>query len=122
VTDAYEEQVPGVTLFLVNATESGGQTTEKFRVRVVLDASIHDESVWQELLTKFREGFRVSSSNDFHIEVLDVVRKELELTEARIAELARKLRHEQDARAQVERELERYKGPLTALGKVLNGR
>ena len=126
MTDKHEEAVPGVTLWLTSTSLVGTATVDEenrrhLRVRVQLDCDIFDEELWKTVEKKFRDGFRVFSAPDFHVEVLDVMRTELKEHKDKITLLERQVAQEKDARLQVQRELDHYKTPLSALGRALGG-
>ena len=121
MADEHEEQVPGVTFWLVSSSMGASQGNEKYRVRLSLDCAVNDEDLWKEVERKFREGFRIHTVPDFHVEVIDVMRADLKAAREKNQILERQVAQEQDRRAQVERELESYRAPLGALGRALRG-
>ncbi len=92
---------------------------EKFRVELTLTCGVVDEPLWDEILKRFREGFRVFSSNDFHIEVLSVMNQRIQTLEREKRDLTAALTRKEDQLTQTRRELEEYKAPLQALGAAL---
>jgi hypothetical protein len=121
VSDEHEEQVPGVTFWLVNSSLGASQGDEKYRVKLSLDCAVNDDELWQEVEKKFKEGFRIHTVPDFHVEVIDVMRAELKAAKERNIILERQVAQEQDRRKQVESELEQFRAPLGAFGRALRG-
>lgn len=121
MSNKHEEQVPGVTLHFKHSAFMKPHGDEKFRVELVLDCSVRNEELWRTVETKFKEGFRVFTNEDFHVEVLNVVRQDYHALEARLAQAERELRQEKDRREQLEAEVERYKAPLASFGAALRG-
>jgi hypothetical protein len=107
-----EEKVPGVTLYFQHSSFQKPQATEKYRVKLALDCAVNDEALWQVVETKFKAGFRVFTSEDFHVEVLSVLREEFVKTQNELAACQRDL-------AQTRDELAKYKGPLAAFGRAI---
>lgn len=121
MSDKHEEQVAGVTLHFKSSSLVKPQGDEKFRVDLVLDCSVRDEELWRGVEKKFKEGYRVFTSEDFHMEVLDVVRQDYKTLESRLLHAERELRKEKDHREQLEAELAKYKEPLATFGAALRG-
>ncbi len=121
MSNQHEEQVAGVTLHFKHSSFVKPQGHEKFRVDLALDCTVHDEAVWRTVESKFKEGFRVFTGVDFHIEVMNVVREDLEAMKRRFAENERELRIARDRITQLEDELTHYKEPLAAFGAALRG-
>jgi len=123
VSDEHEEQVAGVTLWFRREGMHGVQTSDPTRktrtVILELDAAVADESLWKEVCQKFRDGFRVFTAPDFHIEVMDILREKIVTLEDRNKALELELAREKDARQLLEKE---YKAPLEAFSKTLRGR
>lgn len=110
----HEEKIPGVTLHFQHASFGKPRAGEKYRVELKLDCEVHDEALWQTVQAKFAAGFRVFTSEDFHIEVLSVLRQEFMKTQNELAEARRELTQTKD-------ELQKYKGPLAEFGRSLRG-
>lgn len=122
MSNEHEEQVAGVTLwFKDSALMKPHFSNESYRVELRLDCAVVDEEIWRAVETKFKQGLRVFTSSDFHVEVLEVVRQDMGGLKARLAEAERALRQEQDRRQQLEVELEKYKEPFAAFGRALQG-
>lgn len=114
MSNEHEEQVPGVTLFFKRSSFGKPQADEKFRIELTLDCSVRDETLWPVVEEKFKAGLRVFTREDFHMEVMDVLREKLMVTEGKLAASERELRQTRD-------ELAKYKEPLTAFGRALRG-
>lgn len=121
MADEHEEQVPGVTFWLVSSALMGSQGNEKYRVRLHLDCAVNDDELWQEVEKKFKEGFRIHTVPDFHVEVIDVMRADLRAYKEKNQILERQVAQEKDRREQAERELEKFRAPLGAFGRALRG-
>jgi hypothetical protein len=120
VTDKHEEQVPGITFWFKKASMSAPAIErEKFRIDLVLDCGIVDETLWEDILKRFKTGFRVFSSNDFHLEVQSVMRQTIQELENKNAELERQLRQKEWQLKQAKEETELYKKPMVDLGNLL---
>lgn len=121
MSDEHEEKVPGVTFWFKKSSFAAAHGDEKFGVELSLHCSVVDEELWRTVEQKFKDGFRIYSVPDFHIEVLDVMRMELKELKDKNTLLERQVAQEKDARLQVQRELEQVKAPLSALGRALGG-
>lgn len=117
----HEEQVAGVTLWFKHSSLAKPQADERFRVNLTLDCSVKDEELWRVVETKFKDGFRVFTSEDFHIGVMDVMRSDIKTLESKLRESEKKLAQEADRSKQLEEELKKYKEPLQAFGQALGG-
>lgn len=117
-TSKEEEQVPGVTFwFKGSSLGRPGGPNEKYRVDLHLDAAVVDEGLWTAISQKFKDGFRIYTQNDFHGEVIDVMRKKNKELEDQLVVSAKTLASERAERTRLEQELSR----LTALGRGLRG-
>jgi hypothetical protein len=114
MSNEHEEKVAGVTLYFQHASFQKPHATEKYRVELKLDCEVHDEALWQVVQAKFAAGFRVFTSEDFHIEVIDVMRQELRDAQTKLARTEVELARRED-------ELRKYKEPLAAFGQALRG-
>lgn len=113
-----EEQVPGVTFwFKGSSLGRPGGPNEKYRVDLHLDAAVVNEELWNAITQKFKDGFRIYTQNDFHSEVIDVMRQKSKDLEAKLALAEKTLKSERAERARLEGDLAR----LTALGRGLRG-
>lgn len=126
MTDKHEEAVPGVTLWYTSSSLVGTATVDEkgqrhLRVRLQLDCDISDEELWKIVEQKFKDGFRVFTVPDFHVEVIDVLRSALKELKDKNILLERQVAQEKDSRLQLQRELDQYKAPLSALGRALGG-
>ena len=110
----HEERIPGVTLHFQHASFGKPHAGEKYRVELKLDCEVRDETLWGMVEAKFKAGFRVFTREDFHIEVLDVMRQELRDANARTAAAEQRC-------VRLEDELQKYKTPLAAFGQALRG-
>lgn len=122
MSDEHEEQVPGVTLWFrredIQASQTGNPARKMRTAILTLDADVKDEQLWTEVCQKFRDGFRVFTAPDFHIEVMNVLREKIVALEDRTKALELELAREKDARRLVEKE---YKDPVVALRQKLRG-
>lgn len=117
-----EEKVPGVTFwFKSSAMVKAHSAAEKLRIDLHLDAVVSDEELWNDILQKFKDGFRVYTRRNFHEEIIHVMRSKSQETDGRIVQLEKELARERDLRKQTEAELEKYKAPLAAFGRGLRG-
>lgn len=121
MSNEQEEQVPGITFWFVKSELAAAQGKEKLRATLTLECVVNDEQLWAEVQRKFVEGFRVFTSPDFHLEVLDVMRARIQELETQYAVAERRVQREITAKELVEKELEQYKAPLRALGRTLRG-
>lgn len=122
MSNEHEEQVAGITFwFKHSAAVQAIAEGEKFRAELTLTCGVVDEELWNEILKRFREGFRVFSSNDFHVEVLSVMNQRIKKLELEKQDLERSLKDTEAALDVTRRELEGYKGPLQAFGSALRG-
>lgn len=112
MSNDHEEKIPGVTLYFQHSSFQKPQATEKYRVALKLDCAVNDEALWQVVEAKFKAGFRVFTSEDFHVEVLSVLREEFVKAKNELAAANREL-------TQVKDELAKYKEPLVAFGQAL---
>ena len=121
MADECESQVAGITFWFVKSslTESHGE--EKFGVKLELDARVNDEELWNEMLKKFQAGFRIHAAPDFHLEVIDVMRAELQALQDKNLVLARRVAQAEDAHTQTKNELDHYKKPFESLSRALRG-
>lgn len=119
MSDEHDEKVPGVTLWLKGSSVSFPAKTRTFYVELKVTGVVHDIEVWNAVEAKFTEGFRVFTVDDFHMEVMGSMRDKIRALEETLAEERRTLLREKDARAQAEKELERYREPLSRLGQAL---
>jgi|HubBroStandDraft_3_1064219.scaffolds.fasta_scaffold250740_1 hypothetical protein len=124
MSNEHEEQVPGITFWFKNATTTGALTGDlKFMVDLTLTCGVTDEELWEDILNRFKDkaGFRVFSSNDFHIEVADVMRQTIEELRTEKIRLEAELRQKSDELTRTKGELEGYRVPLSAFGAALRG-
>jgi hypothetical protein len=120
VSNEHEEQVAGITFWFKHSSVSAAVAEgEKFRAELKLTCGVVDEELWNEVLKRFREGFRVFSSNDFHIEVLSVMNQKVKTLEREKQDLELSLRRAEARILSVTQEFEAYKAPLQALGTAL---
>lgn len=117
----HEDEVPGVTFHRVSSAIMGTTQAGVKTVRVVLDATVADDELWEDIEKKLGEGLRMYKGEDFHTAVLDAVKADLTDVERENQQLTRELRREKDSRELAEKELERYKAPFAKLGSALRG-
>jgi hypothetical protein len=115
-----EDQVAGITFFLVDSSLTKNAIGQNVG-RLTLDCQIHDEKLWPEVETKFREGHRIYTELDFHSEVIEVLRSELRAVEAERDRFERELRQAQEDTRTARAETEMYKKPLGDFGRALRG-
>jgi hypothetical protein len=118
---SHEDEVPGVTFHFVSSALTGTARPEIKTVRIVLDATVTDDELWEDVKKKLEEGLRLYKGEDFHTAVLDAVKADLGDLQRENEGLTRDLRREKDARVLAEQELERYKTPFAKLGSALRG-
>lgn len=121
MTNEHEEKVAGVTMHLKNASQQQPQGLEKLRVLVTLECYVNDEALWKVVENKFITGYRVFTAEDFHVEVMDVMREQIKLMEQQLFEAGRALTQAADAKALVEKELAAYKEPYQRFKAALGG-
>lgn len=124
MSDEHEEQVAGITFWFKKEVTSGGPSADmKFVVDLTLTCGVKDEPLWEDILKRFKheKGFRVFSSNDFHIEVADVMRQRIQELEGAKAVLERELRQSKDELVRTKDALAGYQVPLSAFGRALRG-
>jgi hypothetical protein len=100
----------------MGTTQAGVKT-----VRIMLDATVVDDELWEEVQKKLLESIRIYKGENFHTAVLDAVKADLTDLQRENENLTRELRREKDARVLAEQELERYKAPFAKLGSALRG-
>jgi hypothetical protein len=118
VSSEHEETVPGVTLHFGSA-QYAGTVEGRLHVKVELDAWVHDQRIWDEVEAKLREGMRIYTVPDFHIEVMDVLRSRLKEAQEKNVLLERQLAQEKDAREQAQAEHDKLRGTLSSFGAAL---
>lgn len=117
MSNEFEEKVPGATLYLRKSSYTG--TKDQTSVEVVLDCQVNDFEVWQTVEAKLKEGFRVFTVPDFHIEVADVLRMELKEARDRVIALERKLAQVEFEKGQESARLKKYDDLLGKFGQAL---
>jgi hypothetical protein len=125
MSDEHEEQVTGITFWFDSSVLSAPVVEgEKFRASLALNCGVKDEVLWEDILKRFKHegGFRVFSSNDFHIEVMDVMRARIVALEGEKAEVERELRQNKDELTRTKNALASYQVPLSAFGDALRGK
>jgi hypothetical protein len=115
-----EDRVPGVTLWMSKATYMRGAAGD-FLVKAALNGTASDLALWEAVQKKLEAGIRIYEEDDFHTAVVHAVKMDVSELRAEITELERQLRQEKDARQLAEEQLARFKEPLEAFGRALQG-
>ena len=124
MSDEHEEQVEGITFWFANSTLAApARPTDVFSVSLTLTGGVQSEELWKDILDrlKSKNGFRVFSSNDFHIEVMHVMRVSIRELEDKNTLLTQELTQKKDELRLTQEALAAYQQPLSALGKALRG-
>jgi hypothetical protein len=120
----YEEQVEGVTFYFRSSVITApARPGDVFSVSLALTCGVQSEELWNDILGRLRskDGFRVFSSNDFHVEVLNVMQRTVRELEDNKVLLERELQQAKDELARTKEVLASYQVPLSAFGKALRG-
>lgn len=120
MSDEFENQVPGVTLHHKSDCMMQQTATGLRRVELVLECTISDEKVWAEIDQRFKEGLRVFTAEDFHIEVMNAMRRRLQELERERNDAKAALRRSESELTEARGELSKYKNTLGAFGRALN--
>jgi hypothetical protein len=118
-----EEQVDGITFWFSGSSITGTARPDELGVQLTLNGIVKDEALWKDILERLnsKSGFRIFSSNDFHVEVMNVMRMSIRELEDKNVLLERELQQKKDELVQVARERDSYRVPLSAFGKALRG-
>lgn len=122
MTDKYDEASPGVTLNFKRSAVTGKSEDGASHVELVLDCRVKDAVLWEEVAQKFKDGMRVFTAPDFHIEVMDVMRLEIRELQDKLQLSERALKQEKDIKEGVLKKLAVYEGSLGVFGRALRGR
>lgn len=91
-------------------------------MKAQLTGQVANKELWDIVEKKLEAGLRIYAEDSFHAAVIDVVKMDVLELRAEITDLERQLRQEKDARLLAETELQRYKQPLEAFGRALQGK
>ena len=116
-----EERIPGVTLWLSKSSYTGSSVPGEFLVKAQLTGQVANKELWDIVEKKLEAGLRIYAEDSFHAAVIAAVKMDVSELRAEITELERQLRQEKDTRLLAEAELTRFKEPLEALGRALQG-
>ena len=124
MADIFSEAVPGVTLYFVGSTVSGGAGDVKCVVHLTLNAEVRDEAVWAPIEEKFRstEGYRIFTHDDLQAEVARMMRAQIDTLESKVLELERSLRQSKDETKRALAELSQQRDAQERLALALSAR
>lgn len=117
MADRFEEQIPGVTFWHKGA--SFFRVGNKNKAILTLECDIENNDLWNEIEQKFRIGFRVYGTGDFHLEVIDAMRLRLADVERDLEEQTRLVTVEKTKREEAEKALQKYENVLGRFGESL---
>lgn len=121
MSDKFEERSPGLTFWHKGASRYTVPATGKAKAALTLECDIEDETLWVEVEKKFFTGFRVHTSDDFHIIVMDALRDGHKELETRLRDAERALAQEREEHRACRRELDQYKSVFGRFNKQLQG-
>lgn len=121
MTDKFEEQTPGITFWFSSASRFRVPTNNKLKAKLQLECEIDDESLWDAIEKRFREGYRVSTAQDFASIVMGALQEGHKELEEQVKNLSLDLTREREKKEALERELARIRNMLGTFGQALRG-
>jgi biotin-(acetyl-CoA carboxylase) ligase len=123
MTDKFDEQIPGVTLWMKNAQAAEDGHRKGVRaVEITLYGEINDEKLYEDVLKKLQEGLRIFTADGFESSIMGLMRERISELETELTVTQRNLRQAEDDKTRAETELKKYKEPFASLGQALGYR
>jgi hypothetical protein len=121
MADEFEEQVPGVTLFFKANTLTKTVGTEKLRTELLLECVVRDEELWEKVSKKLTDpkGVRFFTEDDFHVEVMSVMREKVHDLEREKFQLGEQLKSAVAEKDAAVTECAKYRGAFDVFGRSL---